>query len=85
MEVGDFVVPPEDAVPRWMVEKALDGQLHLRGTEAGEITFAQMADDALPPVPDAESFSLVRFGRRCGTGTRTRVGDRMAVKINEKI
>ena len=85
MEVGDFVVPPEDAVPRWTVEKALDGQLHLRGTEAGEITFAQMADDTLPPVPDAESFSLVRFGRRCGTGTRTRVGDRMAVKINEKI
>jgi len=81
LAVGDFVIPPEDSVPRWTVEKPLDGQLHLYGAEGGTLSFAEMADDALPPVPECDSFCLVRFGRKCAVGTRSRVGDRMAVKV----
>ena len=85
LAVGDFVIPPEDAVPRWTVEKPIDGQLHVRGAEAGELSFAEMADDALPPVPECETFSIMRFGGKCAVGSRSRVGDRAAVKIEEKM
>ena len=81
---GDFVLLPEGAEPKWTVEKPLDGQLHVLGPEAASLTFAQMADDALPPVPESGAFSLMRFGERFATGTRSSVGDRLAVKIVEK-
>ena len=81
---GDFVLLPDGAEPKWTVEKPLDGQLHVLGPEVASLTFAQMADDALPPVPDSGAFSLVRFGEKIATGTRSKVGDRPAVKIVEK-
>lgn len=81
---GDFVLLPDGAEPRWTVEKPLDGQVHVLGPEVASLTFAQMADDALPPVPESGAFSLVRFGEKFATGTRSQVGDRPAVKIVEK-
>ena len=81
---GDFVLLPDGAEPKWTVEKPLDGQLHVLGPEVASLTFAQMADDALPPVPDSGVFSLVRFGEKIATGTRSKVGDRPAVKNKEK-
>lgn len=81
---GDFVLLPDGAEPKWTVEKPLDGQLHVIGPEVASLTFAQMADDALPPVPEGVEFSLVRFGEKIASGARSRVGDRPAVKIVEK-
>ena len=80
---GDFVMIPDDAKPRWTVDKPLDGQLHVRGAEQGTLSFAEMADDALPPLPEGESFSLTRFGAKIAAGARSRVGDSAAVKIVE--
>ena len=80
---GDLVLPPDDAVPKWTVDKPLDGQLHVRGAQAGELTFAQIADQALPPVPESDSFVLMRFGGKIAAGSRSRVGDHAAVRIDE--
>ena len=65
------------------MDKPLDGQLHVRGAQAGELTFAQIADQALPPVPESDSFVLMRFGGKIAAGSRSRVGDHAAVRIDE--
>ena len=84
MGVGDFLLLPEDASPKWTAENPVDGLVRVFGAGRGSLSFAEMADDALPPVPECSEFRLVRFGEEFATAVRSKVGDSAAVKITGK-
>lgn len=73
LAVEDRVVLPE-GTPSWSVEAPADGALHVRGREAAQLSFAQFADDDLPPVPPPTALELVRRDRTLAEGEISRIG-----------
>ncbi len=60
LSVGDCLVPDEGFEPRWLLEMPADERERAVAEEKGVLSFAQLADDALPPVPPPKALALQR-------------------------
>ncbi len=82
---GDFILLPEEAAsPSWQIGCAAPGQVSVRGVDAGTLTFAQMADGDLPPIPqisDGMRLKVMLGPRVVAVGVCSRVGQAVGVRI----
>lgn len=85
LAVGDRILIPEDARAAWRVSSSEDDLTHLRAETPAEVTFAQMADDDWPTVPEPETLVLTRNGKPLAKGTCVRLGLQKAFKVEELI
>lgn len=78
---GDYLILPEGSVPVWLLELPVGDAAQAVSSEKGALTFAQLADDALPPVPPTATLTLIRRGQTLATAEPSRVGQAKALRI----
>ena len=78
---GDCLVPAEGFAPHWLVEEPADDAARAVSVEKGTLTFAQLADDALPPVPAPTALALVRRGAALADLEPARLGLATAFRV----
>ena len=75
LSAGDVLVPEDGFAPRWLVDEPKEDEMaRAVSGEKGVLTFAQIADDALPPMPEPAALSLVRRGRPLAALSPVRLG-----------
>ena len=81
LAAGDFLLCGDLPSAKWRYGSK--PVLGLRAIDArpGLLTFGQIADDALPPVPEPGALVLVRDGERLAEGVFDRVAETVAVRI----
>ena len=78
---GDMLLLPDESESRWLTDvPADDGAVRVLADRTLSLTFAELVD-GLPPVPDAETFKIVRAGKTVATAVRSNVGTHPAFKI----
>ena len=80
---GDHLLLPEvetDA-PKWVTETPADDLVHVLGAAAGELSFKDFADDALPEPPQASALVLYHKGRAVAEGRLARLGEQSAFAV----
>lgn len=78
---GDMLLLPDESESRWLTDvPADDGAVRVLADRTLSLTFAELVD-GLPPVPDAETFKIVRAGQTVATAVRSNVGTHPAFKI----
>ena len=60
LAAGDYVLLPQEAAATWRTGRAASGAYRLVGAATGTVTFGQIVDDDLPPVPPPEDLRLVK-------------------------
>lgn len=70
MASGDHLLVPETFAntQAWMVDDPADEAVHLCSAEFRDISFAEFAEDSLPPIPESSEYSLMLKGqelRKC--------------------
>lgn len=83
LKPGDFILLPENfpATQAWTTEPPEEGTVRVISRENGELTFAALADEALPPIPQPESLALALGATRLPCEL-VKVGTAPAIKIN---
>jgi len=81
LAAGDCLVLPPGAAPAWEIELPSDGFLRLVASEKRMVTFAEIADGTLGPVPPVEKVDVVFKGRVLATGVFATLGEARAVRI----
>ena len=85
LAAGDCIVLPEGAEPVWRVTVPEDDLVHVRSEAAGEVTFAQMADDDWPALPEPGRLVLLKGGRPVARGRLATLGLQRVFKAEEVI
>ncbi len=67
LAVGDSLVPEEGFHPHWLLGMPTDERAYALAEEKGVLSFAQLADDALPPVPSPKTLTLCLGGNAFAT------------------
>lgn len=81
---GDFLLLPDgDVEGWWRWEKSADEAVRVCGVEARELTFAQIADGDLPPVPPLTDVELLYGGRPIARAAHDRVASAPALRVVE--
>lgn len=85
LAVGDLLLLPDaaEAESTWLESVPDDGALRVCAPEEGELTFAQMADDSLPPVPDSETVQVLLGSKLFARGNVVPLGRQRAVRLSE--
>ena len=83
LAAGDCIVLPEVAEPVWRVTVPEDDLTHVRSEAAGEVTFAQMADDDWPALPEPGRIVLLKGGRPVARGSLATLGLQRVFKVEE--
>lgn len=80
---GDFLLLPENfpATQAWTLEPPAEGAIHLVSRETTEISFGELADDRLPPIPPPAALNLVEGARTLFPCELSCVGDAPALRI----
>jgi len=80
---GGALLLPEDATPTWLLPTAADDLVHVLAVGESPVTFAQVADDDWPPLPDATGAEVCveRRGAVVARGTVSTLGLQRAVRI----
>lgn len=84
LSVGDCLVPADGFAPQWLVEEPEDDVVRAVSDEKGVLSFAQLADDALPSVPSPSALALVRRGQRLAVLSPVRLGLAQAFRIDQR-
>lgn len=84
MSPGDHLLVPDGFADtqKWIVDAPSDDALHLCSPTSREISFAEFADDSLPPIPDPDGLSLVLKEQTLHGGSLSRLGVARTVRIN---
>lgn len=84
MTSGDHLLVPESFLDtqKWVVEAPSDDALHLWSPTSREISFAEFADDSLPPIPDPDTLSLVLKGQTLHSCSPSRLGIARTIRID---
>lgn len=85
LAAGDCLVLPEGTDPAWRVDLPEDDRVHLRLETAGEVTFAQMADDDWPAFPEPGQVVLLAGRRSVARGRLTTLGLQRVFQVEEII
>lgn len=81
LSIGDMLLLPDEATPNWLTDVPDDDEtVRVLADRTLSLTFAELAD-GLPPVPDSETFRIVRAGRAVATAVRSRVGTHPSFRI----
>ena len=83
LAAGDCIVLPEGAEPAWRVTTPEDDLVHVRSEAAGEVTFAQMADDDWPAFPEPGRIVLLKGGQPLASGFLATLGLQRVFKVEE--
>ena len=83
LSVGDCLVPEEDFQPQWLLDLPNDDHVRAIADAKGALTFAQLADDALPPVPPPAALTLTlwRKGKPLAALEPVRLGIAPAFRV----
>lgn len=81
LSVGDCLVPDGERAPHWLLDVPSDDRARALADEKGALTFAQLADDALPPVPPTATLTLQRRGRPLAALKPVRLGSAPAFRV----
>ena len=80
---GDCIILPEGTEPVWRVTAPEDDLVHVRSEAAGEVTFAQMADDDWPALPEPGRIVLLKGGQPVARGSLATLGLQRVFKVEE--
>ena len=83
LAAGDCIVLPEGSKPAWRVTVPEDDLVHVRSEVAGEVLFAQMADDDWPAFPEPGRIVLMKGGRSVARGSLATLGLQRVFKVEE--
>lgn len=83
LAAGDCIVLPEGVEAAWRVTVPDDDLVHVRSEAAGEVTFAQMADDDWPALPEPGRSVLLKGGRAVASGSLGTLGLQRVFKVEE--
>lgn len=84
LAVGDFLLLPADAsAGQWCWERRDDTVVSARGEMRQDLTFAQIAEETLPPVPPADAMVLVCGETPFARAVRAHVGVAPALKVTD--
>lgn len=80
---GDLLVVGEDfgKNAEWRYTKTEDELVHIVHPEPGNLTFEEIADEKLPPIPSTAVYSLVKNGKEIATASIATLGQTTALKI----
>ena len=81
LSVGDCLVPDEGFAPHWLLDLPCDDHVRAIADAKGALTFAQLADDALPPVPPPTALTLWHRGKPLATLEPVRLGAASAFRV----
>ncbi len=81
LAVGDCLVPEADFQPQWLLDLPSDDHVRAIADAKGTLSFAQLADDALPPVPPPTALTLWRKGKPLATLEPVRLGAASAFRV----
>ena len=81
LAVGDFLLCGDLPSAEWRYGSKPAPGLRAVGAQTGLLTFGQIADDDLPPVPDPGTLHLVRDGECLAEGVFDRVAGTVAIRI----
>ncbi len=81
LSIGDCLVPDEGFEAHWLLDVPSDECVYALADEKGTLTFAQLADDALPPVPSPKTLTLRRGNTPLATLEPIRIGLAQAFRI----
>lgn len=81
LSAGDCLVLPDDQPATWLTELPQDEGLRVCTREQGTVTFAQMADDDLPPIPPPCEVTVYRGAREVATGRFETLGLQQVVRL----
>ena len=84
MAPGDHLLVPESFADtqKWAVVAPSDDAVHLCSPASREISFAEFADDSLPPIPPTQELSLMLKDRTLHSCSPSRLGVARAVRIS---
>ena len=85
LAIGDCLLLPEVASgkARWQTALPQDNFLTIATAEPSALTFAQFADEQLPPVPTPEVLRVYRQGRAIAQGRLEDIAGQPAVVLEE--
>lgn len=75
-----LVLPPLD-VARWQSDLPEDAAVRICSTEEGSLLFAQVVDEALPPVPFPQEVTVFQGTRAVATGRVEALGLQQVVRL----
>lgn len=82
LQPGDHLVLGDDAAPAWMLNAVEDDGVGIVAETCGTLSFAQLADDDLPPPPESEGFRVVQRGRTLAHARLGRLGEARVVTLD---
>ena len=82
---GDYIMMPELGVvpPQWQFASPTEGSLQICAPETSELTFAQVADDQLPEIPEPTVLELFSSVGAIARGRATKLAETPAFAIEE--
>jgi len=84
LKAGDCLLPPEEGLAgRWMFDLPKDPAVHVMAAEETSLTFGQLLDDDVPPVPETDDVVLVVDGMIIASAVRIRLGEAAALKLTK--
>lgn len=87
LEAGDYLLMPELEnlmTARWSMEApAADGKFHVRAARQTNLSFGELADNALPEIPQPTELELFSGAKLVATGRYDRLGEQAALAIEE--
>lgn len=81
LKAGDYLLLENGLAPEWIVDVPMDETVQVLSPESGSLTFAQLADDDLPAVPETATYTLKRRGKVLGIAELAKVGQSPAFKL----
>lgn len=81
LKVGDFLLCETVPTGTWRYDQKPAPGLWVIDAQVGQLTFGQIADDALPPVPAPQTLKIVKDGVTLAEGVFDRVVETPAIRI----
>lgn len=83
LQEGDLLVLPgsDEVASTWLERMPEDGKVRICAPEESSLTFAQLADDALPAVPESEMVLVFVGARQVAQGRIVSLGQQRAVRL----
>lgn len=81
---GDMLLLPDatEATSTWLESLPTDDRLRVCAPAEGALTFAQLADDSLPPVPESDEVLVFRGANPIARGSVVALGRQRAVRLS---
>lgn len=83
LQAGDCLALPDPPGSAWLLDTPSDGLVRIVTPELRTVTFAELADDEIGPVPPTDAVEIVCNGKVLATGVFAKLGEAQVVKITD--